>query len=99
MADATNKAPWFWVRDAQGFPSVTVTLVTVAFWVTAIAYVLSIFQKIGPVEIRQFDVAACGVFLTPLLGLYFGRKFTDRKYSSDQTVVNSPSSTETLEAK
>lgn len=77
----TVKSPWFWIRDTRGHGSVTVTFVFIAFVVTTIAYALSIFQKIGPFEIRPFDVAACGAYFVPLLSLYFGRKLTDAKYS------------------
>lgn len=82
-ADKT-KVPdsWFWIRDAQGYGSVTVTFVTVAFWVTTLAYVASIFQKIGGVEIRQFDVAACSAYFIPILTLYFGRKWTEAKHGT-----------------
>ena len=83
----TNKTPWFWVRAAQGYGSVTVTLVYIAFVVTTLAYLLSIFQKIGPLAIRSFDVAACGAYFVPILTLYFGRKFTDAKYNVDGTNV------------
>ena len=79
--DPGTVAPaWYWVKDTKGEGSVTVTLVFVAFWVTTLAFVLSIFEKIGPVQIRQFDVAACSSYLIPLLTLYFGRKFTEAKF-------------------
>lgn len=74
---------WYWIRDAAGYKSVTTTLVFVSFWVTTIAYVLSMFDKIGPVTIRQFDVGACASFFTPILALYFSRKYTDAKITSD----------------
>lgn len=73
---------WFWIRDAAGYGSVTVTFVTISFWVTTLAYILSIFQKIGPIEIRAFDVAACSAYFIPILTLYFGRKFTEAKYGT-----------------
>lgn len=79
------KKPWFWLRDSKGYGSVTVTLLYISFMVTTLAYILSIFQKIGPVEIRPFDVAACGAFFVPILTLYFGRKFTDAKYKPSES--------------
>jgi hypothetical protein len=82
------KDSWLWVKDSKGFGSVTVTLVTVAFFVTTLAYILSIFEQIGPVTIRQFDVAACSTYFIPILTLYFGRKFTDAKYKSDDSNNN-----------
>jgi hypothetical protein len=68
---------WMWIKDTSGHESVSVTFVTVAFWLTAINYVLSMFKHIGPVEIRAFDVGACTSFLVPFVSLYFGRKWID----------------------
>jgi hypothetical protein len=73
---------WFWIRDTRGYGSVTVTFVTVAFWVTTLAYILAIFSKIGPLEIRQFDAAATSVYFVPILTLYFGRKYTEARFDS-----------------
>lgn len=75
---------WFWIRDSKGYGSVTVTLLTVAFWVTTASYVFSLFEKIGPVQIRPFDVAACSAYFIPILTLYFGRKFTETRFGGDQ---------------
>lgn len=82
--DPTEVMPskW-WIRDARGFGSVTVTLTVIAFWVTCAAYVLSIFDHIGPVSIRPFDIGACSAFFIPILTLYGARKFTDAKFKSD----------------
>jgi len=71
------KPSWFWIKDAKGYGSVTVTLLLVSFVVTTLAYVLSIVDHIGPVQFRAFDVAACTAYMTPILTLYFGRKWTD----------------------
>ncbi len=76
------KASWIWLKDTSGYPSATITFTTVAFWVTTLAYIASIFHSIGPITFREFDVAAAGVYMVPLLSLYFGRKYTDAKFSS-----------------
>jgi len=73
------KPAWYWIRDARGYGSITVTLVFVSFWVVTIAYILSIFGKIGPITIRPFDFGACSSYLIPILTLYFGRKYSDAK--------------------
>jgi len=70
---------WYWIKDAKGHGSITATMVFVAFWVTTLAFVASIFDKVGPVSIRPFDVGACSAYFIPVLTLYFGRKFTDAK--------------------
>lgn len=80
---AVVKTPWYWFKDTKGTGSVTVTLVFVSFWVTTIAYVFSIFEKIGPLQIRPFDVGASSSYFLPILTLYFGRKFTDAKFNSE----------------
>lgn len=76
------RSPWFWVRDTQGHGSVTVTLVAVSFVVTTIAYILSVFEKIGPFVVRPFDVAASGSYFGIILALYGGRKWTEAKYTN-----------------
>ena len=55
-----NTKPWFWVRDAGGHQSVSVTLLVVSFVATTLAYVLSIFQKLGP---RSVDISGNPLFL------------------------------------
>lgn len=77
------KPAWYWIKDTKGYGSVTVTMVFVSFWITTLAYVFSIFEKLGPLQIRPFDVSACSSYFLPILTLYFGRKFTDAKFNSD----------------
>jgi hypothetical protein len=79
---STVKPAWYWIKDSKGYGSVTVTFTTIAFWVTTLAYVLSIVDHVGPVTIRPFDVAACSAYFIPILTLYFGRKFTEAKFST-----------------
>lgn len=81
--DPTEVKPtWYWIKDAKGYGSVTVTMMFVAFWVTTLAYILSIVDKIGPVSIRPFDISATSTYFIPILTLYFGRKFTDAKFGT-----------------
>lgn len=72
-------------------PSITRTLMIISFTVVTIAYVLSIVEKIGVLSIRPFDSTACITYMTPLLSLYFGRRWTDMK----STVTDTKSVTET----
>lgn len=78
-APETPKASWIWLKDSAGYPSITVTFVTVGFWVTTLWYMASIVSKIGHFEIRPFDPSAATAYLSPLLALYFGRKWTDSR--------------------
>ena len=76
------KPAWYWIKDTKGQGSVTVTLVFVSFWVTTFAFIASIFQKIGDIQFRSFDSAACAAYLGPILAVYFGRRWTEAKTGS-----------------
>lgn len=82
--DVPGQVPdsWLWIRDTRGYGSVTVTFLTIAFAVVTLSYLLSMINSIGDITFRPFDVAACSTYFTPLLALYFGRKFTEAKYKS-----------------
>lgn len=75
------KTYWFWMKNSKGEASASLTFMSVAFVVTTLVYILSIFETLGPITIRNFDVAAAGVYFVPLLSLYFGRRFTQARYS------------------
>lgn len=74
------KSSWFWIKNAQGQTSATLTLLVISFFVTMIAYIGSMFVKIGPLEMRPFDSGACAAFFIPILMAYLGRRFTEAKY-------------------
>jgi hypothetical protein len=87
MADAkeqTKKKSWFWINNTVGKPSMSATFATVAFFATTAAYMASIFEKIGPVSLRQFDAAACSSYMIPILTLYFGRRWTEAKHEKQE---------------
>lgn len=79
-----DSKPWYWLREPRGDKSVSATLVFFSFWITAVSYALSSFEKVGSVSFRQFDAAACSSFLIPVLTLYFSRKFTQAKFDNKQ---------------
>jgi hypothetical protein len=83
QSDQVKKA-WYWIKDTKGYGSVTVTLVFIAFWVTTITYIASMFASIGPITLRPFDVGACTAYMGPILATYVGRKWTDAKYGKTQ---------------
>lgn len=78
------KPAWYWIKDTKGNGSVTVTMIFIAFWVTTLAFIMSIVDHIGSVTIRPFDVAACSAYFIPILTLYFGRRWTEAKFSSEE---------------
>lgn len=77
------KPAWYWIKDARGYGSVTVTMVFIAFWVTTLAYLVSIVDHLGSFTIRPFDVGASASYFIPLCTLYFSRKYTDAKFGTD----------------
>lgn len=77
MSDANKSS--IWMKASNGNPSMSATFASVAFFATTAMYLLSMFEKIGPITIRPFDAAACGAYLVPALSLYFGRRWTDNK--------------------
>ena len=74
-----EKVSRLWVINTDGKPSISATFATIAFLTTTLVYVASVFEKIGPVTIRPFDAAVCSAYLVPIMGLYFGRRWTDSK--------------------
>jgi hypothetical protein len=77
MATANKTTKSLWIKNTAGQNSMSATFATIAFVVVTLAYIASIFEKIGPLTIRPFDAAACGVYLSPILMLYFGRRKSD----------------------
>lgn len=67
------------LKQSDGKPSASFTMVFLAFNACLFWLTLSIIEGIGPVKVRAFDAGQAMTFLTPLLGLYFGRRFTDSK--------------------
>lgn len=84
--DPTEVKPsWIWIRDSKGMGSVTATFAFIAFWCTTICYILSMFDKIGPISIRPFDVAACSAYFIPCLTALLGKHVVDAKFGSPTT--------------
>lgn len=78
----TPAPAFFWVKDGQGYPSVTVTLLVYSFAATLLAYTCSIVETLGPLKFRPFDTAACMAFLGSTMALYGTRKYTTAKFSA-----------------
>lgn len=69
----------YWIRNTKGEPSASLTLIMVAFTLVMLHMMLSIFVKPFGLEISPFSATDAMVILTPLLGLYWGRRSTDVK--------------------
>lgn len=75
-----------WLRDTSGEKSASLTFAVVAFCVTTIAYIGSFVGSIGPIKFTEFDAAACGAYLVPILTLYFSRRFTTENFKKITSV-------------
>ena len=69
------------LKNSDGKPSLSFTMVYTSFIVSLVWFALSIF-KIP--HVKDFDVTTVTGFLTPLKALYFGRRWSDAKTSSSE---------------
>lgn len=67
-----------WLKNTKGEPSASLTMVAVAFTVVMLWLIFFIFAAALPFTIAPFVASEAMMVLTPLLGLYFGRRFTDK---------------------
>jgi len=88
--DGDIKHSKLWMRDSLGKRSASVTLLWISFAVTTIAYLASMFESIGPVNLRAFDVSATSTYFIPILTMYAGRKWTKAKYTDDTEPTDAP---------
>jgi len=66
-----------WMHNTKGEPSTSLTFATVGFVVVMAWMVAHIFAGPLGLTIAAFDAGEAMIVLTPLLGLYFGRRYTD----------------------
>ena len=74
-------------KDADGKPSLSFTMAYLAFLACLIWLSISIANL---PHIRAFDVTAAAGFLTPLLTLYFGRRWTNANAPAGRGDEQSP---------
>jgi hypothetical protein len=72
------------LKNSSGEPSGSWTMVWIGFLVVTLWLLISIVSKIGHFEIRPFSATEAMAYLTPLLTLYFGRRWTDAKPAAGQ---------------
>ena len=68
-------------------PSVSLTMMVVAFAVIMLWMILSIVENLGPVHIRAFSGAESIAVLLPLCSLYYVRRQTEAKSEIDQATL------------
>jgi hypothetical protein len=69
------------LKNSDGKPSLSYTMVYTSFVVSLIWFALSVF-KIP--HVKDFDVTTVTGFLTPLMALYFGRRWNEKTNSSEE---------------
>ena len=67
----------FWIKNTEGKPSASLTLVMVAFTVVMAWMTLSIFVNPFGIQTVPFNATEAMIVLSPLLATYFGRRYTD----------------------
>jgi hypothetical protein len=80
------------LKDSNGNKSASLTMLIISFSILMIWLSLSIFKKIAGIEIREFDAGAAMALLTPIAGLYFGRRFTLGNNSNESEKLESKES-------
>jgi len=77
----------FLFKNSDGKPSLSFTMVYTSFFVALLWFALSI---VNTPHIKSFDVATASGFISPLLALYFGRKWSDSKTVTPDSSTSSP---------
>jgi hypothetical protein len=67
------------LKNSSGTKSASYTMMIVAFVVVTLWLTVSIVAKIGHLEIRAFSGSEAMAYLTPILALYWGRRWSEDK--------------------
>lgn len=62
------------LTDSAGSKSASFTMLIISFTAITLWFLLSIFGKLGHIDIRPFDGTTAMLYFVPIAGLYFGRK-------------------------
>ena len=73
------------MKNSEGKPSASFTMMFLSFGVVTLWLFVSIFQSLGPVHIRPFVASDAMAYLTPILALYWGRKQQDLSTTNNST--------------
>ena len=71
------------LTNHTGKKSITLTMMVITFAVCMLWMVASIVMKIGHLEIRPFDAISAGTMFFGTASLYFGRRYTDGKFTME----------------
>jgi hypothetical protein len=68
-----------WIKNTEGKRDAILTMSLLGFLVVLVKFALS-GLTIGPFVFGELDAGVVGALLTPTLGAYVARRFTDRKH-------------------
>lgn len=63
-----------WLKNMDGKPSSSFTMMIVSFFVVTIWLLVSIFESIKGINIRPFNGTDAMAYFAPIAALYYGRK-------------------------
>jgi len=75
------------MKQSDGKNSASFTMMAIGFGVITLWLVLSIFEELWGLKVRVFDPASAMAYLSPLMVLYFGRRYTDSKEASSSSTI------------
>ena len=72
------------MKNSKNEKSVSFTFAVVSFIIVSLAVIIGIIEslQVGAIILtfRSVDASVIFAYLTPILGLYFGRRFTEARY-------------------
>lgn len=71
----------------DGKKSTTFTMVIVSFGIISLWLLVSMVEKIGPLQIRPFDSAHAMAYFVPVLTAYLGRRQQESNEAKAEAVV------------
>ena len=80
------------LKNSEGKPSLSFTMVYTSFLACLVWFLLSIF-KIE--HVKDFDVTTASGFLSPMMALYFSRRWTDSRTNTNTSTPTTEGSTNT----
>ncbi len=81
------------LKNSAGTKSASFTMMLIGFAVVTLWLLVSIVAKIGHLEIRPFSSSEAMAYFSPLMALYFGRRWQEGKATEKPNTESSSSST------
>lgn len=72
------------IKNTEGEPSASLTMVMVSFLIVSAWLILWIVASAFHIPVPPFDATSAMAYLTPQLGLYFGRRYTSKTDASSK---------------